>query len=167
MTATDSNRTLLDFFTRTTSDVKADITSLYPMVAALSEGQRAGIEFISLRKLVMLGNREAEYADDALEDLEPTSVYEGVDRGIHMFGSDSAFNLNSKLYDWNQNAKSVFVYFKVDETAPVSDASTSASAFSAGRIAVAAVGGACLGALVTACFMSIVGKKKKNETAAA
>lgn len=46
--------TLLDFFTRSSSDVKADITSLYPLIAALSEGQRAGIEFISLRELVML-----------------------------------------------------------------------------------------------------------------
>ena len=428
--------TLYDFFTRTSSEAAADITSLYPMAAALSEGQRAGIEFISLRELVMLGNRDVEYADDELEDIEPTSVYEGVDRaiyqkggvaltsdalrtralekmhnkandsflstktivlwavtgtlalgfigsvigwgvrasqlskenellglfkeatddlgweykddiivrymnnkgdvnvliidgtsyspgaavaaeerlgesvdrlasqvpvakwmsvgfaavtfimagvsaymtwqdlkdfykvdfspiphymvdetaitytnergeklvkqnqaayyeavkcnrkendknfealdycadmngdvgqqwlalyacrnyqemqpiladsfrvvvgsndipagydnrGIHMFGSDSAFNLNSKLYDWNQSAKSVFVYFKVDETAPVGEAATAGSAFSTGRVAVAAICGVGLGALVTALAMTAVNKKKSRKATAA
>ena len=402
--------TLYDFFTRATSDVTADITSLYPMVAALSEGQRSGIEFISLRELVILGNREAEYADLELEDLESVSVYAGVDRGIykkggvaltsdalrtralqrqrnraddgwlskktivmyaitgfcllgfvgsmigfgvtyaklaaakttyqtsnglftfsdtagdaaakailedekfnveyftaassvtkwmavgfaaatfimagvsaymtwqdlkdfykvdfspiphymvdetsitytndrgeklvkqnqaayyeavtcnrsendknfgalgncadmngdvgqqwlalyacrdyeemqpiladsfkavvgsndipagydnrgiHMFGSDSAFNLNSKLYDWNQSAKSVYVYFKIDETAPVGEVSTSGSAFSAGRAAVLAICAACAGAAVTGVAMTVIGKRKKKAAAAA
>ena len=416
-----SDGTLYDFFTRPTSEVQADITSLYPMVAALSEGQRAGVEFISLRELVMLGNRDAEYTDEDLDDLEPTSVYEGVDRGIyqkggvaltsdtlrtralqrqqnradrnwlstktiilyavtgacllsfigsvigwgvrsaqitkqfplykkcisalkwmdknkqdaiqiegkliwrwqidqklddikpdvqplasaantakwmavgfaaatfimtgisaymtwqdlkdfykvdyapiphymvdetsitytnergeklvkqnqaayyeavtcfrqegdknykaltdcadlngdvgqqwlalyacknpeemkpiladsfkvvvgsneipagydnrgiHMFGSESAFNLNSKLYDWNQSAKSVFVYFKTDETAPVGDASTSASTFSAGRVAIAAICGVGLGALVTALAMTANNRKKGKKATA-
>ena len=436
--------TLYDFFTRTTSEVKADITSLYPMVAALSEGQRAGVEFVSLRELVMLGNRDADYSDESLNDLKETSVYEGVDRaiyqkggvaltsdalrtralekqhnraednwlstlsmamwavtgfymlsfitsaaawgiqstrlssataklkelttdyndalnptevlvkseevnetfggalrieshkvyevgeidqvsvsirktamdnqqkvvdglsassnaakwmsvgfaavtfvmagisaymswqdlkdyykvdfspiphymvdetsitytndrgeklvkqnqaayyeavtcnrkendknfetlgycadmngdvgqqwlalyacknykemqpiladsfnvvvgsseipagydnrGIHMFGSDSAFNLNNKLYDWNQSAKSVFVYFKVDETSPIGDASTSGSAFSTGIVAVVAIGGVALGALVTALAMTAVNKRKSRKATAA
>ena len=424
--------TLYDFFTRTTSEVTADITSLYPMVAALSEGQRAGVEFISLRELVMIGNRETEYSDKALEDLETTSVFEGVDRriyqkggvaltsdalrnralaraqnraerdwlttktiviyaitgasllgflatipfgvrvlnakmklnaltsaynkamkmnmtdmikelkaknytesfdpqnmltmkrynakmamerqqdvvngfsastraaawmsvgfaaatfimsgvsayvswrdmkdfykvdytpiphfmvdeksityynergeklvkqnqaayyeavtcnrsesaktykalgscadlngdvgqqwlalyacrdyeemqpiladsfkvvvgssdipagydntGIHMFGSDSAFNLNNKMYDWNQSAKSVFVYFKIDETAPLGGASTSGSAFSAGTAAIIGICGVGLGALVTAVCMTAVNKRKSKKATAA
>ena len=410
--------TLYDFFTRSSSEVKADITSLYPMVAALSEGQRTGIEFISLRELVMLSNREAEYSAEDIDSLTTTSVYEGVDRGIyqqggvaltsdalrtraldkqrnraekswistktivcyaltgacvagflgsmigwgvrsrqlknaqemvsesanatldselilfdsdfpklpnkgtakpvsnndiakslsastttakwmavgfsaaafimagvsaymtwqdlkdfykvdyspiphymvdeasityyngrgeklvkenhaayyeavkcnrsendknhdalkdcadlngdvgqqwlalyacwdyqemqpiladsfkvvvgsndipagydnrgiHMFGSESAFNLNSKLYDWNQSAKSVFVYFKVDETAPLGDASTSGSAFSPGIVAVVAICGVGLGALVTALAMTAVNKRKNRKATAA
>ena len=88
--------------------------------------------------------------------------------GVHMFGSESAFNLNSRLYDWNQSAKSVFVYFKVDETAPVGEAATSASSFSAGRVAVAAICGLAAGALVTAVAMTAINKKKgKKATAAA
>ena len=87
-------------------------------------------------------------------------------RGIHMFGSDSAFNLNSKLYDWNQRAKSVYVYFKVDETAPVGEASTSGSAFSAGRVAVVAICGVGLGALVTAVCMTAVNKRKTKKATA-
>ncbi len=86
--------------------------------------------------------------------------------GIHMFGSESAFNLNNKLYDWNQSAKSVFVYFQVDETAPVGEASTSGSAFSAGISAVCGVGGAGLGALVTALAMTANNKKKDKKAAA-
>ena len=87
--------------------------------------------------------------------------------GIHMFGSDSAFNLNSKLYDWNQSTKSVFVYFKIDETVPVGDTSTSGSAFSAGRIAVAAICGIAAGALVTAVCMTAVNKRKSKKATAA
>ena len=88
-------------------------------------------------------------------------------RGIHMFGSESAFNLNSKLYDWNQSAKSVFVYFKIDETAPVGGASTSGSAFSAGRVAVFAICGVGLGALVTAICMTAVNKRKSKKATVA
>ena len=87
--------------------------------------------------------------------------------GIHMFGSDSAFNLNSKLYDWNQSAKSVFVYFKIDEAAPLGDASTSGSAFSAGIAAVIGVCGVGLGALVTAVAMTAVNKRKSKKATAA
>ena len=88
-------------------------------------------------------------------------------RGIHMFGSESAFNLNSKYYDWNQSAKSVFVYFKVDETAPVGDASTQGSAFAAGRTVIAAICGAGLGALVAAVSMVAVNKRRSKKAAAA
>lgn len=83
--------------------------------------------------------------------------------GIHMFGSDSAFNLNSKLYDWNQSAKSMFVYFQIDKTAPVGEASTSGSAFSAGRVAVAVICGVCFGALVTAVCMTAYHKRKSKK----
>ena len=83
-------------------------------------------------------------------------------RGIHMFGSDSAFNLNSKLYDWNQNAKSVFVYFKIDTAVTPGETATFASSFSAGWIALIGVGCAGLGAVITAVAMTVYGKKKKD-----
>ena len=400
--------TLYDFFTQSSSEVKENITVLYPMVAALSEGQRAGVEFISLRELVMIGNRESKYSDEQLEDLKEASVYEGVDRGIyrkggvaltsdvlrsralqiqknradeswlstktivlyavtgacllgfigsligfgvrskqlakatriansprfnpnsiafepgsqalssrntvrvdnlsastatakwmavgfsaatfimagisayttwqdlkdfykvdyaviphymvdeasityynehgeklvkenhaayyeavtcnrkesdknykalsncadlngdvgqqwlalyyckdynemqpilansfkvvvgsseipagygnrgiHMFGSESAFNLNSKLYDWNQSAKSVFVYFQVDTSAPSDDASTAGSVFTGGMITISAICGAAFGAMVTALAMTAINKRKSKKAAAA
>jgi len=86
-------------------------------------------------------------------------------RGIHMFGSESAFNLNNKLYDWNQSAKSVFVYFKLD-TSVTPGASTSGSAFSGGVMALIGVGCAGLGAALTALCMTAYGKRKKEPAAA-
>ena len=94
-----------------------------------------------------------------------SSIPAGYTQGIHMFGSDSAFNMNNKLYDWNQSAKSVYVYFKVDTTAPLTPR-TSGSAFSGGLLALTGVGGLALGALITALSMTAY-RKKKNGMAAA
>ena len=84
-----------------------------------------------------------------------------------MFGSESALNPNSKLYDWNQSTKSVFVYFQVDTSAPSGEASTAAAVFSAGWAAIIAVCGAALGALVTALAMSANNRRKSRKAAAA
>ena len=94
-----------------------------------------------------------------------TDVPASYTKGIHMFGSDSAFNMNNKLYVWNQNARSVFVYYKVDTTAPLTPR-TSGSAFSGGMLALTGVGGLALGALITALSMTAY-RKKKNGMAAA
>ena len=73
--------------------------------------------------------------------------------------SDSAFNLNSNLYDWNNNATSVFIYFKTDEGA---NTSTSGSNFTGGTLALTGGAGISLGAVATAFAM----KSKKKETEA-
>ena len=99
-------------------------------------------------------------ADSLKVVVDSTEIPAGYETGIHMFGSETAFNLNNKLYDWNQSAKSVFVYFKIDENAPVKEAGTSGSAFSGGWIALAAVLGIGLGAVITAVSMTAVRKKK-------
>ena len=74
--------TLLDFFMKSSTEIEKNISVLYPLIASLSEGQRAGLEFISLRELVMAGNRDNEYDLDDLKDVPVVSVYKGVDRGI-------------------------------------------------------------------------------------
>ncbi|MBR0088122.1 MAG: hypothetical protein IJL98_10335 [Lachnospiraceae bacterium] len=48
--------TLYDFFTKSSTEIEEDLSVLYPLIASLSEGQRAGLEFLSLRELVMAGN---------------------------------------------------------------------------------------------------------------
>lgn len=88
----------------------------------------------------------------------------GYETGIHMFGTDAAFNLNS-LYDWNNEAASVFVYFKTDNQA-ASSASTAGSNFTAGNLALSGVAGLALGAVVTALAMSLTKKKKEKPAAA-
>ena len=83
--------TLLDFFNRPASDVKKE--ELYPLVEAMSEGQRSQIEINGL--LLTLENafcgiecdtKEAEEAVETVESvtdsLETMSIFEGVDRSI-------------------------------------------------------------------------------------
>ncbi|MBR0087791.1 MAG: hypothetical protein IJL98_08650, partial [Lachnospiraceae bacterium] len=85
----------------------------------------------------------------------------GYEAGIHMFGSKTAFNLNSKLYDWNQSAKSVFVYFQIDKQASVKEAQTTGSSFAGGWIALTAVLGMGIGAAAAALAMRTVRRKKE------
>lgn len=67
-----------------------------------------------------------------------------------MFGTAAAFNLNSSLYDWANDAPSVYIYFQTDDTS----ASTTGTSFTGGMLALT---GVALGALATALIM----KKKK------
>ena len=100
-------------------------------------------------------------ADSFTVVVGSSSVPAGYTRGVHMFGSESAFNMNNKLYDWNQSAKSVFVYYKVDNTAPLTPR-TSGSAFSGGMLALAGLGGLAFGALITALSMTAWRRKKQQ-----
>ncbi|MBO7398081.1 MAG: hypothetical protein J6V10_03215, partial [Clostridia bacterium] len=86
----------------------------------------------------------------------------GYETGLHMFGSDAAFNLNSSLYDWNNDAPSVYVYFDTDDAANSSVGAVGAN-FSAGALALSGGAGLAIGSVVTALFM----KKKKNDAALA
>ena len=101
-------------------------------------------------------------ADSLKAVVGSQEVPAGYETGIHMFGSESAFNLNNKMYDWNQSAKSIFVYFQIDKDAKIGDTSTSGSAFSGGWIALAAVLGMGLGAAVTAVSMKTIRRKKER-----
>ena len=93
-----------------------------------------------------------------------TEIPAGYETGIHMFGSAAAENLNNPLYVWNESAPKVYVYFKLDQSA-VSGAGVTASIFSVGTLALGAIGGAAIGAFITAFGMTKVGKKKKEATA--
>ena len=92
-----------------------------------------------------------------------SEVPQGYETGIHMFGEKAAFNLNNKLYCWNQKAKSIMVYYKTDAAA----ASMDGSGFAAGKLALAGGVGLILGAVVTALGMTVAGKSKKNKASSA
>ncbi|MBO4860536.1 MAG: hypothetical protein J5530_03225 [Clostridia bacterium] len=87
-----------------------------------------------------------------------TGVPAGYTTGIHMFGTDAAFNLNSSLYDWNNDAPSVYVYYNVEDDAPTATGSN----FTGGMLALAGGGGIALGAIVTALAMKTKRKKAAN-----
>jgi hypothetical protein len=81
--------------------------------------------------------------------------------GIHMFGSDAAYNLNNTQLVWNNDAKSTYVYFGVEDA---SGAGTAGSSFSAGYFILAGVIGLLAGAAITI-GVSFGLKKKKNAAA--
>ena len=79
--------TLYDFFTQTAEEIEDDVTVLYPLTKALSNGQKAGLEFVSLRDLVLIaGTGENGYKNESADSFPGGSVYEGVDRGIYQKG---------------------------------------------------------------------------------
>ena len=74
---------MLDFFSRDYVDIEDDLTVLFPVVAALSDGQRASLDFVSLSELVrMTIMNDGDYSEFNFDDMEETSVYFGVDRSI-------------------------------------------------------------------------------------
>ena len=76
------DKTMLDYFNQDPAKLKA--TDVYPLVASLSEGQRAGLDFVSLRELVNIGlSTKKAYKDFKLDSLKPLSIYAGVDRAIY------------------------------------------------------------------------------------
>ena len=95
--------------------------------------------------------------------IDNSQIPAGYETGIHMFGTDAAFNLNSSLYDWNNDAESVYVYFQTDDTA----ASTTGSNFTAGTLALSGGAGIAIGAVVSALAMKTKRKSDKKKEAAA
>ena len=76
--------TMLDFFTTDTDELADDMTMLYPLAASLSDGQRGGLEFISLKELLVVALTDEDgYSDDSLNALKEISIYDGVDREIY------------------------------------------------------------------------------------
>ena len=79
--------------------------------------------------------------------------------GIHMFGTGAAFNLNNTQLVWNNQAKSVFVYFSVEEDAAEGSA-VSASVITTGHLVLAGAAGLLVGALGAVCVTAVMKKKK-------
>jgi hypothetical protein len=87
----------------------------------------------------------------------------GYETGIHMFGADAAFNLNSSLYDWSNSAPSVYVYFRTDDAA----VSATCANFTGGALALSGGAGIALGAVVTALALNAKRKSDKKKPATA
>lgn len=79
-----SDGKMLDYFTRSKEELEKDITALYPMTASFSDGQRAGLEFITLEELIITSSSDPKtYRDAELDKMETASIYQGVDRTIY------------------------------------------------------------------------------------
>jgi len=79
--------TLADFFSQEYADVENNLTSVYPLVASLTAGQRAGLEFVTLSDLVLIAVTDSKgYGSTRLEDVVEGSIYDGVEREIYQKG---------------------------------------------------------------------------------
>ena len=80
--------TLLEFFTQPVENFEDDLTLLYPVAAALSDGQKAGLEFISLKELISIALADtSSYDIKSIKDIETVSVYAGINREIYQKGA--------------------------------------------------------------------------------
>ena len=115
--------TLADFFMQDYSAVEEDITVLYPLVASLSDGQRAGLQFVTLADLVtMTASGSEAYKDADIDGLTEASIYENVDRGIYTKGgvalTSEALRTRSAEEVFNENGKiSMLTYILYGVTA--------------------------------------------------
>ena len=147
--AVECNRTQTDEFYKvlgTCADMNGDVGKQW-------------LALYSVKKELM----EPILADSLKVVLDSAEVPAGYETGIHMFGTEAAFNLNSSLYDWNNDAASVYVYFKTDEN----EASTTGTSFSGGALAISGGAGIVLGAAVTALAMKSKRKKEDNKAVTA
>lgn len=79
------DKTMLEFFDRNSDQV--DVSELYPLVASLTDGQRSGLDFVSLKELaVMALTNEDGYEEIGTNQKAQASIYEGVDRAIYEKG---------------------------------------------------------------------------------
>ena len=95
------------------------------------------------------------------EKTDDFQIPAGYTTGVHMFGTEAAFNLNSSLYDWNNSAPCVYIFFNTDE-----NASTTGSSFTAGSMALTGVAGLAIGALISGIAISSANKKKSKKAVA-
>ena len=66
--------------------------------------------------------------------------------------------MNSSLYDWANDAPSVFIYFKTEDTS----ANSAGSGFTPGTVAVTGGAGVLAGILITALVSKSLSRKKKK-----
>ena len=91
--------TLLDFFEKDQSVFAGEgIRSLYPIAAALSPGQIAGLDFLSITDLFTMALTKKEgYQNLDIKDIPEASFYQDVDRQIYEPGGVALTNAALRL----------------------------------------------------------------------
>ncbi len=94
--------TLYDFFTTPEEEVSEDIRMLYPLVASLTPGQIAGLDYVTLQELVMVAGAD-DFDGLDFDETDTVSIYDGVDRAIYAKGgvalTSDALRTNAALVD--------------------------------------------------------------------
>ncbi|MBQ3470897.1 MAG: hypothetical protein IJH17_00760, partial [Clostridia bacterium] len=120
--------TMLDFFLQPYEDIAKTSTAIYPLIASLSEGQRAALNFMSLETLIMMTmqNKKA-YNEAKITEQEPLSIYFGVDREMYDIGGialtpNTTSESVTDMLNVDSNAALVWQNFKVGTDAVVANA---------------------------------------------
>ena len=129
--------TMLEFFEREPSEIddKETIRELYPIVEALSGGQIAGLDFLSIRDMVIMAfTTEEGYNAVDFDDVEPGSIYQDVNREVYEVGGVALTNdaLRAKA-----NAQDAEKSFALSTTGFVFWISTAAAGVAAAGTAIA------------------------------
>ncbi len=98
--------TLLEFFERdrTEFDDEEIVRDLYPMVEALSGGQLAGLDFLSVKDMILMAVTEGNgFQKGNLDNLPSASIYQDVNREIYEKGgvalTDAALRAKANAQD--------------------------------------------------------------------
>ena len=81
--------TMLEFFERDRSELDdaENIRELYPIVDSLTGGQLAGLDFLSIKDMIVMAfTDENGFNEVNLEKLKPASIYQDVNREIYEKG---------------------------------------------------------------------------------
>ncbi len=136
---------LLDFFTQDMENINEDISVLYPLVASFTDGQRAGLEFVSLREFAMVAlSDERDYQAEDLSGMKELSIYDGVDRGIYEKGGVALTSDAMRTDAQAQTAEDDF-------------------SFSRWTIASAVITGACIVTVIGTAIASSVYRSMSNK----
>ena len=104
--------TLLDFFERDKSefDDKDSIRELYPIVKALTAGQIAGLDFLSIKDMILMAiTDENGFKEAKIENVSAASIYQDVNREIYDRGgvalTDDALRAQASAQEANNSFK--------------------------------------------------------------
>ena len=98
--------TMLEFFERDKSEFEdsENIRELYPIVESLTGGQLAGLDFISIKDMILMAvTDENGYKAVDMKDVQPASFYQDVNREIYDKGgvalTDAALRAKSTVQE--------------------------------------------------------------------
>ena len=130
--------TLLEFFEKDVSEFNSEkkIRALYPIVDALSDGQLAGLDFLSIKDMIMMAvTDENGFEKVDVSNMEPASIYQDVNREIYEKGGVA---LTNKALREKASAQQASPSFSLSKTGIVLWCCTAAAGLAAAGSALGA-----------------------------
>ncbi len=103
--------TMLEFFEKDKSefDDKNNIRQLYPIVDSLTGGQLAGLDFLSIKDMILMAvTDENGFKEVDLKDVQSASIYQDVNREIYEKGGVALTDAAMRAKATAQEAKKTF-----------------------------------------------------------